>query len=249
MATIIGSARIDEHGNITGGKKGDQKQTTSVDDRSGEVSQQNFYVSSKGWYILRPKLQIYRNKLARAMITACDNSNIGYSQSERLGVVKNGVNSKEPTNADCSSLVRACIIEAMGKDVGNFTTYNEAKILENSGLFEKRVKFVSEKTTPLFTGDVLVTCSKGHTVIVTKGKSTSADSETTDKDKKVEYYPKYKGDTLSIVLALKAVGEKDWSFAHRTKIAEANGIKDYEGSAKQNTKLVTLIKSGKLKKA
>ena len=36
MATIIGSARIDEHGNVTGGKKGDQKQTTAKDDRTGE---------------------------------------------------------------------------------------------------------------------------------------------------------------------------------------------------------------------
>ena len=41
MAVIVGSARIDEKGNATGGQAGDQK--------SGkEVSTQNYYVHSKG---------------------------------------------------------------------------------------------------------------------------------------------------------------------------------------------------------
>ena len=39
---IIGSARMGENGRTTGGKAGDQKQTTQ-DDYSGEVSMQNFY--------------------------------------------------------------------------------------------------------------------------------------------------------------------------------------------------------------
>ena len=130
MAVMIGSARIDEYGNISGGKAGDQKQKSASNDTEGEVSQQKFYVHKKGWYILRCNDVNMRSKLAKAMITACDNVNIGYSQSERAGVVKNGVNSSKPTNSDCSALVRACIKEACGKDVGNFTTYNEAATLE-----------------------------------------------------------------------------------------------------------------------
>ncbi len=239
MTVVIGSARIDENGNLQGGKKGDQKQITDNNDRVGEVSQQNFYVHSKGWYILRCRNVEARTRLAKAMIAACNNKNIGYSQSERTQVVKYGVHATQPINADCSALVRACIKEACNKDVGNFTTYNEASILEKSELFQKRIKYVSQSKTPLYTGDILVTCSKGHTVIVTKGNDNYS----------VDYYPKYDGSTLSIVHALKEVGEKDVSKAHRMKIAEANGIKNYEGRADQNLSLLTLLKSGKLKKA
>ena len=239
MTVIVGSARVDEKGEYIGGKAGDQKQKSTTNDIIGEVSMQNFYLHRKGWYILRAKDESHRAKLAKAMQTACNNPNIGYSQSERLGVVKHGVHTSTPTNTDCSALVRACIKEACGKDVGNFTTYNEANILESSGLFEKRIRYSSQSSTPLLTGDVLVTCSKGHTVIVVQGQNVST----------VTYYPKYTGTSLSIVQALKDVGEKDWSFAHRKKIAEANNIKNYKGTAPQNVQLVTLIKDGKLKKA
>ena len=62
------------------------------------------------------------------------------------------------------------------------------------------------------------------------------------------YYPKYNGKGTSIVSALETVGEKDTSFAHRKQIARVNGITNYEGSAKQNLKLVDLITAGKLRK-
>ena len=54
---------------------------------------------------------------------------------------------------------------------------------------------------------------------------------------------------MSIVEALKAIRLKDTSFAHRKKIAKANGIVNYEGTESQNNKLVGLLKKGKLKKA
>lgn len=62
------------------------------------------------------------------------------------------------------------------------------------------------------------------------------------------YYPKYTGNAVSIVAALTAVGEKDTTYAHRSRIAAKNEIKNYEGTAKQNLALVALIKAGKLKK-
>lgn len=61
------------------------------------------------------------------------------------------------------------------------------------------------------------------------------------------YYPKYTGSSVSIVDALKAVGV-DSSKANRTKIANKNGISNYTGTASQNTKLLNLLKQGKLKK-
>lgn len=62
------------------------------------------------------------------------------------------------------------------------------------------------------------------------------------------YYPKYTGNSPSIVVALSAVGEKDTSKAHRKMIASANGIKSYSGTAPQNTQMLNLLKQGKLRK-
>lgn len=53
----------------------------------------------------------------------------------------------------------------------------------------------------------------------------------------------YKGD--SIVVALNQI-KADSSFAYRKKLANVNEIKDYEGTTKQNTKLLNLLKKGKL---
>ena len=41
----------------------------------------------------------------------------------------------------------------------------------------------------------------------------------------------------------------DGSLSHRKKIAKANNITGYVGSAEQNTKMLSLLKKGKLKKA
>lgn len=168
MTTIIGSARIDERGKATGGKAGDQKQTSSPDYK-GEVSMQNFYVSSKGWYILRAKNPDIAAKIALAMTIACNNPNIGYNQTRRLDIIKAGVYATSPTSCDCSSLVRQCIRES-GIEVGNFTTANEASVLTATGQFDK---IAYTKNTVLYLGDILVTKTKGHTVIVTSGATRS----------------------------------------------------------------------------
>lgn len=62
------------------------------------------------------------------------------------------------------------------------------------------------------------------------------------------YYPKYSGRSVSIVDALDSLGINP-SFAHRKKIAKQNGISPYTGTANQNTKLLALLKKGKLIKA
>lgn len=166
MAIIIGSARIDERGSISGGAAGDQKQSATPDYK-GEVSLQTFYVHSKGWYILRPKSAHIATLMAQKMKQACNNPNLGYDQNQRYGVIQNGTGSKAKTECDCSSLVRACVKEASGKDPGDFNTATEASVLEKSGLFESKKAYSSG--TALYTGDVLVTKTKGHTVIVTDG--------------------------------------------------------------------------------
>lgn len=61
----------------------------------------------------------------------------------------------------------------------------------------------------------------------------------------VTYFKKYTGSSGSIVTALSAIGENS-SFAYRCKIATANNIEGYTGTAAQNTKMVSLLKQGYL---
>lgn len=60
------------------------------------------------------------------------------------------------------------------------------------------------------------------------------------------YYPAF--SSSSVVDGLKSIGV-DSSMSNRKKIAAANGISGYTGTAAQNTKLCSLAKQGKLKKA
>lgn len=158
---LIGSARQDENGRYAGGAAGDQT--------GKEVSTQEFYKHSKGWYVLRAKSAEVAAKLASAMQAACDNQNIGYDQGQRLDIIiqlrkygsLGGITVK--TEADCSSLVRACCIEA-GFDPGNFTTSDEVAALAGTGYFEPKASVAS--AAQLREGDILVTKTKGHTVIV-----------------------------------------------------------------------------------
>ena len=229
MAVIIGSARHDEHGNCySGGKAGDQT--------GQEVSTQKFYNHSKGWNVLRAKDNKVSEKLAEAMKIACGNKNIGYDQSERYGVIKHGINTKAKTECDCSSLVRACIIYASGKDVGDFNTSNERSVILKSGLFKDAGSYKQGDT--LYNGDILVTRTKGHTVIVVCGAKKS----------KGKYYPKYTGSSSSIVEALKSVGEDDVSKEHRAEIAKKNGFSNFKFTSEENSKMLSLLKKGKLKK-
>lgn len=62
---------------------------------------------------------------------------------------------------------------------------------------------------------------------------------------KVSYFKKYTGTSGSIVVALNAIGATS-SYAYRGKIAKANNIKLYVGTAAQNTKMLNLLKQGKL---
>ena len=159
MTMYIGHASIDEHGKIAGGSAGDQT--------AKEVCKRTYYMHAKGWYLLRPKSADHANAIAEAMLRACNNNNIGYDQNNRLGVIKNGTRSTVKTECDCSSLVRQCVKEGTGIDAGNFTTVDEKSKLLLTGLFENPVEVTA--STLLYNGDILVTKTKGHTVIVVEG--------------------------------------------------------------------------------
>ena len=70
-----------------------------------------------------------------------------------------------------------------------------------------------------------------------------------------KYYPQYTGDSPRVDEVLSAIGaNSDYdmtqtkAYLRRKPIATANGIKNYSGTAAQNTKLITIAKSGKLRR-
>ena len=165
MAVIIGSARIDENGNAHGGRAGDQT--------GREVSTQSWYKHSKGWVVLRAKRPEEGGEDRPGDARGVRQPNIGYDQYQNT-TLWNEVKDKgydpakasTPCETDCARLVRVCCAYAgiMAKD---FYTATEVDKLMETGEF---VKFTTSKYTSqddyLGAGDILVTRTKGHTVVV-----------------------------------------------------------------------------------
>lgn len=165
MAVKVGSARIDENGKAHGGKAGDQT--------GRELSTQNWYLHAKGWRVFRAKNPAVAEKIAQDMQWACDNPKIGYDQYQRdtlFNVAKAvGFNCRQVDTAcetDCSALVRVCVNYA-GVPVGNFRTPDEAaKLLATGAFIELTGSKYQGQSTYLGRGDILVTKTQGHTVVV-----------------------------------------------------------------------------------
>ena len=184
MAVKIGSARLDERGKISGGSAGDQKQSKTPD-YSGEVSMQDWYKHSKGWVLIRAKDATAREKIARNMEYACNNKNIGYDQSQNrtlYNIVKDlGFDCSKVTKkceTDCAQLVRVCVRYA-GINCEDFYTANEKDKLKATGKFD--IYTDSKYTTSsdyLLRGDILVTKTMGHTVVVLSNGSKATPSPT-----------------------------------------------------------------------
>lgn len=166
MAVKIGSARSNEKGKINGGKPGDQK-------AGKEVMTQNWYLHKKGWVIIRIRDPKKRERAAYAMQAACDNQHFGYGQTDRMtgynAAKKVGYNPAKVTenvNIDCSELVRLCLAYA-GIMVPNWYTGSMVTICKQMPDDFEVITGTKTKTSDyLLRGDILVTCSKGHTVIV-----------------------------------------------------------------------------------
>ena len=181
---IVGSARIDEHGQAHGGMAGDQT--------GGEVATQRWYLHTQGsWRVLRPKDRVKAEAIAQNMEAACANPHIGYDQYQRDTLYNEAkkvgfscVRVEKDVETDCSALVRVCLAYA-GIDVPNFRTYNERTVLMQSGAFLEMVGTKYQKHQEyLRRGDVLVTPSSGHTVVVlTNGsKAEETPQETVEED-------------------------------------------------------------------
>lgn len=186
MAVKIGSARSDENGRITGGKAGDQT--------GKEVSTQDWYLHRKGWRVFRAKDSARGEKIAQCMERACANAKIGYDQNERNDLYnaakKYGFDVSKVTanvETDCSALVRVCCAYA-GISLSDFNTESEPTRLRGCGYFQELAgsKYQSQSVY-LRRGDILVTKTKGHTVIVLSNGSKCEDMYSLPNDKLLKY--------------------------------------------------------------
>ena len=132
MAVTIGNARISEFGTVNG-KRGDQT--------GKEVMTQSFASGGKWEYCIRPKSATVAQKIAHAMVQACKNNNIGYSQTDRTSLsqaaakVNYDISKVGKCNCDCSALVAVCV-NAAGIHVSPYMyTGNELALLKQTGKF------------------------------------------------------------------------------------------------------------------
>ena len=199
MSVKIGSARIDENGHACGGRAGDQT--------GREVSTQSWYRHAKGWRVFRARSPQAAEKIARNMQCACDNRHIGYDQYQRLTLYEVskplGFDCKQvkaDCETDCSALVRVCCAYA-GIRLPNFRTTDEPAALLNSGAFaELTGAKYTDQSAYLRRGDILVTRTQGHTVVVLSDgpKAGPAQAEPAEPQTPASQYVTVTGGTVNL---------------------------------------------------
>lgn len=165
MAVLVGSARINEFGDIQGGRPGDQT--------GKECAIEPWYLHKYGWVIIRARSAEVRKKIAQNMRYICENDNIGYDQpgnqslfyaAQPYGFDASKVKTKCST--DCGQAIRLCVRYA-GVYCEIFNTASEIQTLEKTGEFTiLRESKYCMSSDYLLEGDILVTPMKGHTVAV-----------------------------------------------------------------------------------
>ena len=141
----------------------------------------------EGWRVLRCTDTVKAGMIADAMQAACDNAKIGYDQGHRLTLYdqasKVGFDPGKVTVAcetDCSALVRVCLAYA-GITVGNFRTPTQRDMMMATGMFVELIGTAyTDSSDYLRVGDVLVTRTQGHTVVVLSNGPLAAENAPVD---------------------------------------------------------------------
>ena len=165
MTVYVGNAVCDENGHARGGQPGDQT--------GRELRIQPWYLNKKGWRVFRAKDPEVAKKIAWDCRAACENMAIGYNQSKRNTLYNAAkpfdfdcAKVTELCECDCSSLVRVCVLYA-GIKVNDFNTTSEPARLLNTGAFDEMVgEKYTDESAYLREGDILVTRTKGHTLVI-----------------------------------------------------------------------------------
>lgn len=234
MKVIVGSARMNEFENLTGGEDGDQT--------GKECSTQEFYVHELGWTLLRAKESDVALKIGECMQMICDNDNIGYDYNRKNSLYNackdlNFDPSKveKKCNTNCAGAVRICILYA-GIKVANFYTGTEAKVIMETGMFDMYTG--EEVNDPAFlkVGDILVTKKTGHTVVVVSVEETGDEIAPVTPKNKFEVYcdTKFVGEmTVKSGINIRLFGGTDMEILGTVKKGEkvmCDGIYAYEVS-------------------
>lgn len=173
MSVLIGSARSNEFGGISGGQPGDQT--------GHECETQAWYEHPYGWVVIRAKDPEVRELIAECMEKLCTNPAYGYDQprdhdgiraAQPFGYDPSKV--ETPTSIDCAKAVRLCVLYAGTQlhilslaNCPDFYTGTETNVLAATGQFEiLRSDDYTKSDRLLLRGDILNTLRQGHTVVV-----------------------------------------------------------------------------------
>ena len=261
MTIKVGAAHIDERGRASGGQSGDQT--------GRELSIKPGYIYNDGWdYCIRIKSLSKRKKFKEFIKWACGSKYIGYDQGQRLSLYNElkriGFNNymllNKNVECDCSSLVACGLIVAGFTKISPKATTHYNKDIDTALSLMKTMKknypnsftyfdskYKNGNHTKVSTwwrnGDILLKQGNHVETVVSGGRKII---------KKASYYAQYRGASIKIDDVLKDIGaspNRYGSVSKRKPIAKANGIVNYKGTAKQNLKMVSLAKKGKLKRA
>ncbi|MGN1457569.1 MAG: hypothetical protein ACI4XP_06410 [Acutalibacteraceae bacterium] len=136
--------------------------------------------------------------------------------------------------------IESCDISSDGKLYFNANRWN-SKSGNYDGIFCFNGYVFTEPSTPV---DTTSQPETSETTSQPETSETTSQPETSESTT-VTYYPKCSSSASTIIEGLNSIGV-DSSKAFRTKIAAANNIADYSGTAAQNTQMLNLLKQGKL---
>jgi hypothetical protein len=151
---------------------------------------------------------------------------VSKSISKALGITNRGAKTKAGNNGDYFGIIRQTKAEAILIECAFIDTAKDLDTIKT---------YAGQKKCGIAIAEAIA-AARG-----VKRRSAAPVTET----KKVYYFSKCNDRYTSIVDALKSLGVNS-SFSYRKKIATANNIKAYIGTAKQNTTLLNLLKQGKL---
>ena len=134
--------------------------------------------------------------------------------------------------------------EDLSNKIYDDTMANFDDLATNINKVSQKVDSV-DKTVNKINSTVTTTNKNVSTIKSTISKAGTTSNTAVSNKKTTNYYTKssYKGN--SIVDGLKSIGVNS-SYSYRQKIAKANGISNYKGTASQNTSLLNKLKKGTL---
>lgn len=167
-------------------------------------------------------------------------------------------------NCGAGNLKELCYGKSVEQIAKEITLYNKASGKVLKGLVRRRNKELTLFNTPVANGTLKDITTIAREVLADKWGKGATRKENLERagynyqavqaevnrliiQSAPEYFPIYKGKSYSIIEILNSFGVPT-TFTYRQKLAKANAISGYSGTAKQNLNMVSLAKIGKLRR-